>query len=228
MSFSDDAVFSDVDCMSTSSAALFGCIDGNDGRPIGAYGDFRTSGILDFAIGHQWHNGFRTEMVITYRPNFKFDGESNFIQLDPGVQQDVAAFMDNLSAMIVAEVRPLDLMGRTTVTVDPFVVAGVGIARNEIDAMMYIFPDTETITPDGSHTGFAWTVGCGIARKLANGVELSFAYRYVDLGTVQTGVDTMWIVDRESGDIINDSITIGGTKADLTVSEFVVSLCWHF
>ena len=34
------ADFSDTDCASTNPAALFGCATGNDGKAIGAYGDF--------------------------------------------------------------------------------------------------------------------------------------------------------------------------------------------
>lgn len=225
---SADTVFSDVDCTSTSPAALFGCIPGNDGEPIGAYGDLEQSSVLDLGLGYRWHDGFRTEITVSCRPDFQFDGHSNFVQLDPAARQDVTADMNSLSVMLVAEVRPFSLNGRKQMALDPFVMGGIGFARNSLDAMVFTFPDTRTITPDGSHTGFAWTVGTGFVRRLNRNLEFSFLYRFTDLGSAHTDAGTMQIRDIDSGTMINDDITIGGTRADVTVHEVLLGIIWHF
>ena len=94
--------------------------------------------------------------------------------------------------------------------------------------MVYTFPETATITPDGSYTGFAWAVGAGFAYELGEDIELEIVYRHTDLGQVNTDIGTMKIVNHSMGEIINDSIIINGTKADLTVNEALLSIVWFF
>jgi len=228
IAFSENATFSDVDCHSVSPAALFGCIPGNDGRPIGAYGDFEKSVALDIGVGYRWNSWLRTEVFFSYRPDFRFDGLSNFAQLEPTVHQGVEGDAQSVSVMVAGMVRPLSLFGAKKWFVDPFVMGGTGMANNRIRPMVFTFPDTETITPNGSHTGFAWTVGGGFSFELGKNVELEIIYRYTDLGQVETDVGTMNILNRSTGEIINNSITINGTKADLTVNETLLSIVWFF
>lgn len=227
-SFSADTTFSDVDCHSVSPAALFGCIPGNDGRPIGAYGDFGKAVALDVGVGYRWNEWFRSEVFFSYRPDFRFDGLSNFAQLEPAVHQGVRADAESTSLMVAGIVRPTSLFGAGKWSLDPFVMAGMGMARNRIDSMVFTFPDTQTVTPNGSYSGFAWTVGGGFSYELGRNVELEIVYRYTDLGQVKTDVGTMNILNRSTGEIINDSITINGTKADLTVHEALLSIVWFF
>lgn len=228
IAFSEDASFFDVDCSSESPAALFGCITGNDGRAIGAYGNFENSATLDAGVGYVWNNWLRTEISFSYRPDFQFKGSSNFIQLEPTFHQEVEADTESLSVMLVGEIRLLQLFGVNKCLVEPFVMVGMGVARNRIDPMVYTFPDTETITPKGSYTGFAWSAGAGFSYELGVNVELEIVYRYTDLGQVNTDIGTMKIVDRSTGGIINDSIIINGTKADLSVNEALLSVTWFF
>jgi opacity protein-like surface antigen len=225
---SGDATFFDVDCHSVSPAALFGCIPGNDGRPIGAYGDFGKAVALDVGVGYRWNEWFRSEVFFSYRPDFRFDGLSNFAQLEPAIHQGVRADAESTSLMVAGIVRPTSLFGAGKWSVDPFVMAGMGMARNRIDSMVFTFPDTQTVTPNGSYSGFAWTVGGGFSYALGKNVELEIVYRYVDLGEVKTDVGTMNILNRSTGEIINDAITINGTKADLTTHEALLSIVWFF
>lgn len=228
IALSKDASFSDVDCHSGSPAALFGCSNGNDGRATGAYGDFGNSVALDAGIGYLWNNWLRTEISFSYRPDFQFDGSSNFSQIETTFHQAVEADAESLSVMVVGVVRPLSLFGLKKWLVEPFVTAGMGVAHNRIDSMVYTFPKTATITPDGSHTGFAWSVGAGFAYELGKNTELELVYRYTDLGQVHTDIGTMEIVRRSTGEIINNSIIINATEADLAVNEVLLSIVWFF
>ncbi len=228
LAVSENASFFDVDCHSVSPAALFGCVMGNDGRPIGAYGDFEKSVALDVGVGCIWNNWLSTEISFSYRPDFQFDGRSNFSQLEPLFRQEVKADAESLTVMVVGKIRPFPLFGLKKRIIDPFVMAGMGIANNKIDSMVYTFPDTETITPNGRDSGFAWTVGAGLSYELGKNIEIEVLYRHTDLGQVNTDIGTMNIFNRLSGEIINDSIIINGTKADLTVNEALLSIVWSF
>ena len=65
--------------------------------------------------------------------------------------------------------------------------AGAGIARNRIGDTRMTFPGTTTVVPGGSRSGFAWTVTAGVAAELNARTTLELAWRYSDLGIVQTG-----------------------------------------
>ncbi len=225
---SQSTAFADVACDSASGLALFGCAEGNDGRPIGAYGDFGDSTVLDFAIGYRWNRWFTMELVLTDRSGFRFDGRSNFSQLDPAVDQVVIGEAKSSSLMLSGVVHPLVMFGRESRRFDPFVSGGVGVARNRMKAMVYSFPATRTITPDGHYAGYSWSVGAGFRYALHHNIQLEFRYRFADLGTVGTDAGTMTIRSQSTGDIISDTIVINGTKADLTVREALLSILWSF
>jgi opacity protein-like surface antigen len=228
IALSRDTQFSDADCQSSSPAALFGCSMGDDGRAIGAYGDFDNSVVLDMSIGYLWNEWLRTEISLAYRPGFEFEGKSNFSQVDTDFAQTVEADLKSFSGMLVGIVKPLALFGLEKWTVEPILTAGLGFAHNSIDSMVYTFPSTTTTTPSGDHTDFAWTVGAGFAYALTDNIDVELLYRYSDLGEVRTDVDTITIARRSTNGIINNSIIIDETAADLEVNEILLSVVWYF
>lgn len=228
ISLSQDTQFSDLDCNSSSPAAFFGFSPGNDGRTIGASGDFGNSLLPELSLGYRWNDWLRTELALAYRPGFAFEGESNFSQVNTDFTQIVEADLSSFSGMFVAFVNPLSWFGLDNWVVEPLLTAGAGFAHNSIDSMTYTFPTTETMTPSGDHTDFAWTVGAGIGYALTNNIDLELLYRYIDLGEVRTDVDTMTITRRPTNAVINNSIIINETTADLEVNEILVGIVWYF
>ena len=225
---SRDSQFSDSNCSSEDPAALFGCARGNDNKKIGAYGDFGNSTVLDLGVGYRWNEWLRSELSIAYRPGFEFDGTSNFNQISTDFRQTVAADLNSLSGLLITLVEPLTLMGCKTWPLEPIITAGMGFARNSIDSMVYTFPSTTTITPSGRHFDFAWTVGAGLSYVLSANINVELLYRYVHLGEVRTDADTMTILQNSTQSVINDSITIAETKADLDSNEVLLSVVWYF
>ncbi len=220
--------FTDSDCHSGSPAALFGCSLGNDGKATGAYGDFGHSLTLDMGLGYHWNEWLQTEIFLSYRPGFEFDGVSNFSQVNPTFVQTVAADVESISGMLVGIIQPLALFKVEKQKIEPFLLGGIGYAYNHTDSMVYTFPVTATITPDGGYSSIAWTVGAGFSYELTHEVELELTYRYIDLGTVSTDVNTMTILRRANNAVITDSIVIGETEADIDVNEVVLSIVWNF
>ena len=227
-SSSDHTRFDDVDCNSNSPAALFGCSSGNNGRAIGAYGDFDSSVVFDLGIGYLCNEWLRTEISLAYRPSFEFDGKSNFDQIDINFKQNVEADLKSFSGMVTGVVKPLALLGVKKWVVEPLIIAGVGVSHNRLDSMVYTFPKTATATPSGSHTDFAWSVGAGFSYAVAENIDLELLYRYSDLGDVSTDAGSMTITRLSDNSIITDSITIGKTEADLKVDEILFSIIYYF
>jgi opacity protein-like surface antigen len=228
VTFSQDTEFTDEDCRSNSPAALFGCSSGNDGNRIGAYGGFGDSELIEMGFGYLWNEWFQTELSLAYRPHFQFDGQSNFNQIDTDFRQTVTADVKNFSGMVVGVIKPLPLFHINDWFVEPLVMAGLGVAHNRIDRMVYTFPRTTTTTPNGNHSDFAWTVGAGFAYALSAGIDLELLYRYSELGKVYTDADTMEIVFTPTDTLLTDSIVINRTEAALNVNEIIVSVVWYF
>ena len=224
---SDDAAFSDANCAATDPLAYFGCGIGSDGRPLGAYGDFGSSALIDAGIGIWLRDWLRAEATFSYRPDLGFDGRANF-PFVPGDEEPVSSDVESFSILATGYLYPTPLFDVALWPVSPFVSAGLGVAHNRTSQMDYEFPTlgpgSATITQGGSNTDFAWSVGAGLDVDLAEDWALSLAYRYSDLGEVVT----------DQGDILvirpgrEFTIPVGETMAPLRLHEVFLSLRYEF
>jgi opacity protein-like surface antigen len=223
LSVSRDTRLKDEDCSSTVPPALFGCANGPDGVSIGARGDFSDTPLAEVALGYsrQW---LRVEAVLSWRPSYDFDGQANFLNVPLG-QQPVSGKVDSLSLMGAAYVDLAKVVSAwRDARIQPYVGAAVGAARNETERMTYRFPsigaEAVTITPDGSWSGLAYSLTAGVSIPLGAATTLDVAYRYVDLGRVETDVGVA-AIRRPSTSL---DLTIAPTRADLRGDELLVSL----
>ncbi len=221
MDWSDDTRFEDQDCSRTDPPALFGCVAGSDGEPLGAGGDFGEGAVLDAAIGYRFSPRLRAEALLSYRPDMDFAGEADFLNV-PG-RQPVSADMRSLGVFAVGYVD-LPPMGR----LQPFIGAGIGAAHNRIGSVTYGFPglgaNAATVIRGGSHTDLAYLVTLGAAVPLTDRLTLDIAYRYTDLGEVRTDSGTATIV-RNSG---TRTLDIAGIQAELKTHGVMASLRYDF
>ena len=183
--WADEAVFVDRDCASISPAALYGCGAGGDGADTRSVGDFETSAALELGLGYAVRPNVRLEVGIGYRPRLDFAGQTNF--LAPGRRQSVAAEASSMSAWLSAyvDLREMPLPGIGDAK--PFVGLGVGAARNRIGETRMSFPRTTTLVPGGQRTNASWMATAGISKALGQRTALELAWRYADLGELQTG-----------------------------------------
>jgi len=222
---SRDATFKDADCADKKPAALFGCGPGIDGAPLGAYGDFGSSALFEVAAGLELTDYLRIEAALSHRPGFAFEGEANFLRT-PG-DQPVSGDVTQSSAMAFVYLEPLAALGKETV-LQPFIGGGIGVSHNEIGEMTYDFPGLKqpaySLMPGGSWTGFAWAATAGLGYEVSNSLTLELAYRYSDLGTVQTDDGTLFIQRHNFA----KPIPIAETEADLVSQSVTVSARWRF
>ncbi len=175
--------FTDVDCLSTTPAVLYGCGVGPDGAPRRSAGRFGTVPVVEFGLGHKTGSS-RFEVTIEYRPFFAFDGHANF--LPPGRRQESKVNLSSISGMVAGFVDFHDLEFANACSCTPFVGIGVGIAKSRVGQTAITFPSTTTTAPGGSRTGLARMATVGVAKVLDERVTLDFAWRYSDLGEVRT------------------------------------------
>ena len=219
---SADTTLRDRDCRATEPPALFGCVDGPDGRSLGARGDFGETEAVDLGVGWEVSPRTRVELALVGRPGLALDAEANF--LDVTEEQPVTADAESLAAFVVLAHD----LGPASWRVRPFVAAGVGAARNEVDEVTYAFPGIApgavTVTQGGSHTGFAWTAAGGLAIPLGHSFVVDLAIRYSDLGEVRTDAGEATIVRPAR----TFTLDIAGTRADLDTLGAGLSLRYRF
>ena len=221
LDWSAPSSFRDQDCSSTSPPALFGCGAGQNGRSLQAAGSFSQTPVLDGALGYRFTPWLRAEALLSWRPQLAFNGQSNF--LGAGSSQPVSGAVESLAAFAVAYVDLPRIAG-----VRPFLGAGVGGARNQLDGVTYRFPsiaaNATTTSAGGSSSGFAYLLTAGVAVPLSERLSLDLAYRFSDLGQVRSRSGSATIV-RPRG---TRSLTIAGTEAALQTQGLQVSLRYAF
>jgi opacity protein-like surface antigen len=177
--------------------------------------------VLDAGLGYRLNSWLRTEALFSYRPSYEYNGDSNFLQAPP--PQPVSA---NLSSVAGFGVGYVDLpkLGQ----VQPFLGAGAGVARNRISPVTYGFPSlapgATTTSQGGTSTGWAWLLTAGVEVPLTPELSVDLAYRYTDLGAVQTDPGLAQIV-RSTG---TRSLAIAGTQSALQTHGAMLSLRYAF
>lgn len=220
LDWSNRTTFADDNCRATNPAALFGCGTGEDGRSIGARGDFGTSTLLGLGAGLELTRWFRVEADLDIRPNLAFDGNANFVRA--GTEQPVRGDLTQADAMAFAYLDPLAAMGVES-RWQPFVGLGAGVSRNQIGRMTYQFPALNqprySVMPGGTRYDFAWAATAGLGYEVSDGITLEIAYRYSDLGKVETDSGNLYNVTSRGA----RNIPIAPTGAGLVTQSVTVS-----
>lgn len=215
---SAEVTLRDRDCGSTQPPALFGCGTGIDGRPLAARGDFGESAVVELAAGMELGSHARLEIALAERPNLALDARANFLGVSG--DQPVRAGLDSRSAMLVGIYDPAPGSWR----IRPFVQAGAGIARNQLESVTYTFPaiarSAVTRTRGGGETGFAWSGGVGAALRLSPDFDVELTVSRHDFGSVRTDAGSALIV-RPGRQL---SIDIDGTTAEVETTGVMLSV----
>ena len=217
--------FMDKDCSSVSLAALYGCGTGGDGAPLRSLGDFGTVAGVEFGVGLILTRATRVEVLVEYRPRFAFDGRANF--LEPTRQQSVSADLSSLSGMLAAYVDLPELGVPRLGRFSPFLGGGGGAVRVEIGETRMAFPRTTTIVPGGRRVNLAWMLTAGVATSLGDNTTLELAWRYTDLGPVETGEGRGRVVWRD-GSREPLPLELAPTRAKLRSHGLRLSLRYGF
>jgi len=116
--------------------------------------------------------------------------------------------IDNLTLMLSVY---YDFMVGTDQRWMPYVGAGIGAARNDVDVTDGV------VSGDDDETDFAWQLAAGVGYKMTQAVDLQVGYRYIDFGEADISL---------SSDL--EDFSAGNFKADLTAHEMFVGLRWKF
>lgn len=222
---SADADFADRDCAARQPAALFGCAMGDDGRPIGAYGDFGGYPMVELALGKRLLPWLRTDLSLGYRFEIAYQGNANFLAV--GTHEPVSADLESWNGMVNAFVDLAAFGGTDLGRFQPYIGAGVGVAHNQLGRMTYRFPENPrkhkiSVTPEGERTNFAYRLVVGTGIVLNERVTLDLSAYYTDLGEVGTDAGIMAMNNIPAG------IQIDETATDLRAFGVGIGLRYDF
>lgn len=146
------------------------------------------------AFGYDWGKGVRGEIAIM---GFgKKDVAAPWSYTDPvtpGPHASMEATVNSGALMANAFVAPLEMQGNTG-AFQPFLMAGIGVAQNDLDDWTRTNPDSDRVTrtfEGDKNSDLAWTVGFGFAYQLNDPgkkpIMLELMYQHVDLGRAEGG-----------------------------------------
>ncbi len=156
------------------------------------------------ALGFDWQNGFRADVALLGTGNIGFSGPCVGASDGSPCDSPPAAFDDQHadisdgsvhSRAVMANVfyAPFEARG-SNASFQPYIVGGIGLARNTVDSWTRVNPAAGTPTrvfDSNSETEFAWSLGVGASWQLTDPGErpilLDVSWRYYDFGEAVGG-----------------------------------------
>ncbi len=148
------------------------------------------------AIGFDWQNGFRAEAALLATSNESFTAPcSSASEGSPcAIHADITGGdIDTRALMGDVYFAPLEWQGSND-AFQPFIVAGLGVARNEMGPWTREnagAPQPVRTFSGNTTTEFAWSIGLGaswqVTRPGRTPVLVEASWRYYDFGTAEGG-----------------------------------------
>ncbi len=196
---------------------------GNPGCLIcqpGSFDDLGNSAVIGAGAGYRFSDLLRADATVSYRGGFRWRG-SDVIGTSYRANVSSWALMANGYVDLPLALGPIR----------PFVNAGIGVAWNKMGAIQQSWAasslssaGTET-DPSGSTTNFAWNVGAGLAWAILPNLSADLAYRYVDLGDIETKAGISQATFTPGGTF---QAPTAGVRGNLRANEVVLSLRYAF
>ncbi len=147
-------------------------------------GDFGSSAAYGGGVGIKIpvdNVAFRFDLTGNFNPSLGGDNHTGTLGDGTPVSAKVKASSD---AYLATAYIDFD----AGLPVVPFVGFGLGGAHKKIGTQVYSNPSGAFATVNGgNHEGVAWTGTVGATYAVIPHVEIDFAYRYIDAGTVNSG-----------------------------------------
>ncbi|MGD9737864.1 MAG: outer membrane protein [Bauldia sp.] len=225
------SIFFDRDCTRPNSGpepwSFYGCGPGEDGLPLGAYGDFGHSIFLELGLGIEPSPGIRLETTAGFRPGFEFVGNANFT--GAGDIQPVRASVNQFNVTNFLYLDLLEIAGVDS-RWQPFIGAGFGVTRNAIGTMRVDFPEFDgnvtrsyVLVPSGVNWDVTWSLVAGVSFDVSDRLVIEFAYRFNHLGDVETAAGLVFAQRANGSTATFDTIP---TFAPLSSHGLTLSLRW--
>lgn len=155
-------------------------------------GDAGTSGLLSAGIGVRLSPAFRVDLTGSYLPWLRFNGHDCSCS---GSTLNSAARIKSSVGLVNGYVDFGGLAGFPAASAQPYLVASLGAARNQLDTVTVSTGGVPLFAISGkTKMDVAWGLGAGIGFPLGRFVTFDLMYKYLDLGKLES----------------SDLVTVGG------------------
>jgi opacity protein-like surface antigen len=148
---------------------------------------------METAIGFQFKENFRVEVLVSGQETSDFTGQANFTGVIGA--QPVSASLSQQS-ILFALYRDIDsIPSLRSAGLVPYLGLGAGLTRHELSSVSFLFPGLTqpswSLTPDGTHHAMTLMVTAGLNYSLSEHLSIDFSYRYQDSGKARTSAGMM-------------------------------------
>jgi OOP family OmpA-OmpF porin len=177
-----------------------------------------NSAIFGAGIGYRISPLFRADVTVDDIPSLHATGAAGSgISAGTSMSADIHSLVGLANGYLDLNALAPNLLG----PIQPFIDGGVGVAHNEMSPMSGLFLGVVPVSYSGAaRTNFAWGVGAGAGYALTPNLTIELAYKYLDLGPVETG-----------GSVVGPGVAFPVSKLrsdDLTAHTITAGLRWSF
>lgn len=174
-----------------------------------------NSVIFGAGVGYRFNSMFRADVTFDYLPSLKVSGGW---WLGP-LRLSGHAGLDSLVGLVNGYVDLDGVFPNTFGSFQPYLTAGLGFARDDLDTFSGSAGSASGITPftltGSTQMNFAWALGAGIGYALTSRWTVDVAYKYLDLGQLRTDTTlglmgmTIPLSAIKSGNLDVHTVTLG-------------------
>lgn len=176
--------------------------------------DVGTGATLGLGVGKQFSDNFRAELMFNYRVGNELDTNENLSTIGSPTTADLSS--SSLFANLNYDVAKVQVQNTTIV---PYIGVGIGFAVNELGDVTEVAPGGTVVWQGDTKTNFAWQIGAGVGIPLTDKLTFDAGYRYVDLGSFQSGTQ---LISGATGNLQKK------VKGDFAAHEVLVGLRYAF
>lgn len=178
-------------------------------RDIGT--DAGSSAIVGAGLGYRVNDNIRTDVTLGYRGWYQASGGVPVNATTVNASADIKSFVGLVNAYY-----DIGHYNRFT----PYVGGGIGFSNNMVDTTNFSIGSIPLGNINShSNTSLAWQLGAGTAVDITSNLALDIGYRYIDMGTAQTG---------DTATILGTPIAGATLKGNLRANEVQVGLRYSF
>lgn len=138
-----------------------------------------SSAIVGMGLGYHINDHLRTDATLGYRGWYRVNASEPVSGTTFGAEADIKSLVGLLN--IYYDIGHYNVF-------TPYVGGGVGFSNNKVESTALTLGGTGIGNIDShTNTSFAWQFGAGTAVDITPSIALDIGYRYVDMGTAQTG-----------------------------------------
>ena len=151
--------------------------------------DIKSSPLYGIGVGWQARHWLRFDLTGEYRGDAIFVGHDQYAATGGGTPgtNEYTADIKSWLGLGNAYIDMGNWCGFT-----PYIGAGIGFASISVEGMkdINVFNNSVAFGTDKTTTNFAWALHAGVSYDVTPQMVVDLAYRYSDLGSVQSGVVT--------------------------------------